>query len=323
MNTRVFKKAILALDPFESELRLNVNAVKEIRHWIKDFKTSLEAVYVIRVNKSGINDDKNICAAEQALRNMVDSYGFGCPVRIKVLKEHKSSQRNTALTLAKYAKKEKVDVIALSSHGRQGLSRVVMGSFAENVIMEASVPVVVLGNKVSKLTGMDTIIFPTDFSKASHDAFYNLLNQLKMSPAKIILLNSTALEAYYYDYGLISFAGYLPDRYWKERSEAVKKTSERWIKDAQKNKLDVKLVVDLSSVDKQSAIESAVDEHHANYVALAGTHTRGLITVLIKKRKFHLWVFGPNVTKSKAVPAHKVLGKTKSNAQVSFSQLEN
>ncbi len=42
------------------------------------------------------------------------------------------------------AKKEDVDVIILGTHGRSGISRLLMGSTAENVIRHASCPVLVV-----------------------------------------------------------------------------------------------------------------------------------------------------------------------------------
>jgi nucleotide-binding universal stress UspA family protein len=45
------------------------------------------------------------------------------------------------------ARKSKADVIVMGTHGRRGLSRMVMGSDAEGVVREANVPVLLVRGK--------------------------------------------------------------------------------------------------------------------------------------------------------------------------------
>ncbi len=46
--------------------------------------------------------------------------------------------------IVKFAKEEDVDLIIMATHGRSGLSHVLMGSVAEKVIQQSSVPVLVV-----------------------------------------------------------------------------------------------------------------------------------------------------------------------------------
>ncbi len=47
-------------------------------------------------------------------------------------------------TLVELADREKVDLIALGSHGRKGLSRLLVGSVAEGVMRESSCPTLII-----------------------------------------------------------------------------------------------------------------------------------------------------------------------------------
>ncbi|MFB6116965.1 universal stress protein [Halosegnis sp.] len=49
-----------------------------------------------------------------------------------------------ARTIVGFADEREVDEIVIGSHGRQGISRVLLGSVAENVVRRASVPVTVV-----------------------------------------------------------------------------------------------------------------------------------------------------------------------------------
>ncbi|MEZ4663771.1 MAG: universal stress protein [Caldilineaceae bacterium] len=49
-----------------------------------------------------------------------------------------------AETICTYAQNKKVDVIAMATHGRSGLSRMLMGSVAEEVVRTSPIPVLLL-----------------------------------------------------------------------------------------------------------------------------------------------------------------------------------
>ncbi len=51
---------------------------------------------------------------------------------------------NPAVAIAKYARDNDIDMIAMGSHGRTGLKRVLMGSVAEVVVRQADCPVLVI-----------------------------------------------------------------------------------------------------------------------------------------------------------------------------------
>ncbi len=51
------------------------------------------------------------------------------------------------LEICRVAEQEKADVIIMGSHGRTGLSHVLLGSVAERVVRHASCPVLVVGKK--------------------------------------------------------------------------------------------------------------------------------------------------------------------------------
>ncbi len=71
--------------------------------------------------------------------------------------------------LNKVAEEQFIDLIILGSHGRQGVSYLLQGSVAENVIRSCACPVMTLGPHAQGVSGNSnkTIIYITDFSKES------------------------------------------------------------------------------------------------------------------------------------------------------------
>ncbi|HET8541291.1 MAG TPA: universal stress protein [Anaeromyxobacter sp.] len=64
------------------------------------------------------------------------------PVRARVL------LGDPAVEIARFADEEGIDLVVLGTHGRTGLSRLVLGSVAERVLRRAPVPVLVIRDHV-------------------------------------------------------------------------------------------------------------------------------------------------------------------------------
>ncbi len=89
--------------------------------------------------------------------------------------------------------KNRIDLIVLGTHGRTGLSRLAMGSVAEEIYRRANCPVLCVGPKVPHKSQhapeFRRILFPTDFSEASKSALPYALTLAEETEAQLILLH--------------------------------------------------------------------------------------------------------------------------------------
>ena len=76
-----------------------------------------------------------------ALRGMLQQVK---PHDASVTCEHRFVQGDPASQIVELATKEQADLIVMSSHGRTGLGRLIMGSVAESVLRQAACPVLVV-----------------------------------------------------------------------------------------------------------------------------------------------------------------------------------
>lgn len=90
-----------------------------------------------------------------------------------------------------------VDLIILGTHGKHGLSKLVLGSAAEQIFRKASCPVLTVGPHVGRpSTGsalFKQIIFATDFSAGSLRALPYALSLAEESQSHLILLHVVPL----------------------------------------------------------------------------------------------------------------------------------
>lgn len=97
-------------------------------------------------------------------------------------------------------KKNKIDLVVMATHGRQGLKKLVMGSEAEKIYRRATCPVLTIGPQVPPMSDLNwklrTILFPTDGSETSLKALPYALSLAEENQANLIFLRIMPL-AYY------------------------------------------------------------------------------------------------------------------------------
>lgn len=92
-----------------------------------------------------------------------------------VLATPTSNAREEAHALVSYAKSVGASLIVVSSHGRKGAKRWLLGSFAETLSLQSEVPLFVVHPRAKVPPRYRSILFPTDFSDSSHAAFLRVI----------------------------------------------------------------------------------------------------------------------------------------------------
>lgn len=94
--------------------------------------------------------------------------------------------------MASYALQTSTDMILVGSHGREGMKRFFLGSFAESLLMQSEVPVCIVGSQIQQLAPIKNILFPTDFGEHSKQNFRHVLNMAQDLRADITLIHAIA-----------------------------------------------------------------------------------------------------------------------------------
>lgn len=98
--------------------------------------------------------------------------------------------------LSKLIREKEIDLVVCGTHGRTGISKIVMGSVAEEVYRHAPCPVLTIGPNVvgepESLGDIHTILYSTDFSPESLAAVPYAVSLAQESQARLYLLHVTA-----------------------------------------------------------------------------------------------------------------------------------
>jgi nucleotide-binding universal stress UspA family protein len=88
-----------------------------------------------------------------------------------------------------------IDLIVAGTHGRTGVSKLLMGSIAEQIFRQAPCPVLTVGPNVSgepgSIADIHEILYPTDFSSESLQAFPYAISLAQENQSRLYLLHVT------------------------------------------------------------------------------------------------------------------------------------
>lgn len=190
-------RIIWALDAFEDNKELNQKMADFLSHVYNTTQAEIEPLYLLRENEivlptyevpAWITDHSR--TAETLFKEVLNDYNLPFLAPEKVIPHAAQSHSGTAEVLSQYAQRTKADMIVVGSHGRQGIQRFILGSFAESLLLQASVPVCVVGAQSHKTQSPKNILFPTEFGDHSKENFRHVLKLAKDLKASITLLHA-------------------------------------------------------------------------------------------------------------------------------------
>ncbi len=103
------------------------------------------------------------------------------------------------------AEKKSVSLIAMSTHGRSGMSRWVLGSITDKVLHATTKPLLVVRSQepqvLSGKVRLNTVIVPLDGSELAEQVLPHVVGLARALDAKVMLLRVTASPADYHPLG--------------------------------------------------------------------------------------------------------------------------
>lgn len=126
-------------------------------------------------------------AEERELSDLVRRSASGSETSVAIVSGHPATQ------IVEQAERLGADLIALGTHGRTGFKRLVLGSVAERVLRQSSVPVLTLRKEDAaegdRVANIRNVLCPTDFSGSAQAALELAVEVSKRRDAKLHLLH--------------------------------------------------------------------------------------------------------------------------------------
>lgn len=246
------QKVVWAIDPFEEGSETRSRVIATLQKLSKQ-GAEIEPVYVLSPDEYDLNVQFNSSWLKQlrlSAQKVLDQYlkkvlieGLLPP---QVIIEKRPSLSRAVQALVGHAVGSGADLIAAGTHARGGLPRFFLGSFAETLLLQSKVPVLVIGPH-SKSPKFKQILFATDFGRSAEAAFSRVKALAKTHQSKVTLFYAVphpfepAIQSgiYLLGGGMIAFPDFVSSNQEKKR-----KIAERFAAQAKKEGIEVEVVFD-------------------------------------------------------------------------------
>lgn len=212
------KKIIWSIDAFEEKEDLQEKAARVLGVFQNKTYAQIEPVFVLGSTEMNWPVDYStewMREFQQNLRVHLEEVllttGFPHILTPKILVEPLASTAAAVETLLDYANKQHADMIIVSSHGRKGLDRFFLGSFAETLLVHSAVPVLVIGAGIKMEPQFSKILFPTEFGDYAREVFRRTVSAAKQMNASVTIYHAVPMPA-----RIVMDSGYYPSLYGVE-----------------------------------------------------------------------------------------------------------
>jgi nucleotide-binding universal stress UspA family protein len=275
-------KVVWAVDPFEEHGVSQAHASALIRCLQLKSGANVQPVHVLKSGELNASVElegpiarwasQYAPAAERAFVQRLEQTGLRGLKRPKILFQTASSTSRSADALDLFAQELGADLIVVGSHGRTGMSRLLLGSFAETLLMRASVPVIVAGPRMNGDCSLDEILFPTDFGPLAKATFRRVVALARAFGSRVLIYHAIPQPAdpiYQADVYMLGSPWLPTNEYVGYELERQRRRADKWARWARNQGVICESLLDTETVNIAESVVALVRRRGSGLVALA------------------------------------------------------
>lgn len=194
MKSVFFGKIVWAVDVLESR-GIQTHALSTLGALTRLTDARIEPVYVLSAPYSDSDSEMKKdfeeaykALAEKRMAELSSNSALANLAPGKVLFNHTGTTRSDVKAVIDYAMTSEADAIVVTTHGRTGLSRFFLGSFAETLAVTSSIPVIAINPATKVRERISKILIPTTFLPRYRESFERVVALAKALDAEVTLL---------------------------------------------------------------------------------------------------------------------------------------
>ena len=267
-------KVIWAVDPFAPDRKMQFTTFRILAEFTKALDSSIEPVAVLtpdqlRVPRSVFKQKRKAyqLEAETLLESWVRHLDHPRLSKPVLLLQDAFFARPSVDALLQYARRKNAGLIGLGTHAKPALAKLIVGSFAEAMVLKSSTPLLLVNPRSRVLSQIRRILFATDFSQASRKALLRLIPIAKKQRAEIIVY-------YKFDYVIMDTVAAMrlnPEysHYLESDLQTKLIAGEHWAQIARDAGVKASLILDESPAFVSEGILKASQKNRTDIIALA------------------------------------------------------
>jgi nucleotide-binding universal stress UspA family protein len=310
MHEQELQKILWAVDPLAEDRKLQEKCVSVLKMFSKHTRCSIEPVYVLSPDELKLSQrffpakvGEFRLEAEKRLALFLKKVKIPSLRQATVLVSSDLSLRSAVHTLVGYARDQHADLIIANTLARRGVSRFLLGSFAETLAMQSDIPLLLVSPKARFTGAFREILFPTDFSDGSKQALSSVAAFASEVGAKITLFHQ--LE-YLTQFTLDQFgAAPMYTQYMAQDTARRETTAREWAQELKDMGIKTEIVINKKGAFIADAILSTAKKRNTPLLAMvskAGPVTSVLLGSVTRQVLRHascpVWIVHPKTYKA-------------------------
>ncbi len=273
------RKLLWAVDPY-SERTLQTKMASTLKGVFRSMPVPTDLVYILSEGHNEISlskyphwEEVDESEVKTRLRKISMTLG-GAPGKAHILRVKSRSTRDAVAALLRLASREKAGAIAVATHGRKGVDRFFLGSFAETLMMQSHVPLLAINPSVHHLRKVSRLLYATDLSLKSRKITPLVLDLAKQFDCPVTVFHKLL------EYKLVPPPGFVLRNLMDQLKEETTKKAGLFLKHASARGIPTELVLEESSPDLVSAIVKQAGREKSSLLVLEARRGRMASLVL-------------------------------------------
>jgi nucleotide-binding universal stress UspA family protein len=182
MKRNILKKIVWAANPFDENPTMQASMLSLFRNLRMGRGFTVEPVYV------GTAENKRY--ATDKLRSRFSSRLPATILKPRVIESDSNSIRSAVDSLLKYCRANKISAIAVATHARKGFPRLMLGSFAESLLLSSPIPLIFVNPHQKPPRSIKKILYPCDLTKGARKGFMKAVGLAQELEASVEIFSS-------------------------------------------------------------------------------------------------------------------------------------
>jgi nucleotide-binding universal stress UspA family protein len=277
---------VWAIDPFTSDPNLQLHMAPVLRGITMGGGAQIDPVSVLLPDQFDTSSGKFLESSGELVTNARKNVtrwiraaklpSLGEPT---FLSQKSHSTRQAVKKLIEHAIATDADIIAVSTHASKGAARIILGSFAETLILQSPLPVLV-SNPTLRFSGkIKRILFPTDLTEKSREVFSRVLELAKKWNARVLIWHKPQ-----YLFPELAYPFIVPvvaTETVKELEKQVRDEAQAWVETAGSRGVLAEFHVDRKAGDIAKTLLKTANKLHRDTVVVMASQSGALASMLL------------------------------------------
>ena len=275
---------VWAVDPFEEVGELRESQLNAVRLLAKRPGARVIPLYLFSPHELDLSPEfaplvtyQYEPAAERALEAIVGSLKIQNVEKPRLISHETASRTQAVDHLIREARKLNADLILVGTHGRKGIERWILGSFAETLLFRSDIPTLMVSANPFWDNGFKRILFPTDLGDYSRSLFHEAVVTAKAWDSELVLFHSlpNPIEPIFQSGVFLLGGAWTPvHAYFSEDAVQRRKKVEAWAEWAYDQGVKISAVVEERGGAVSGAIQRIVQDQNIGLIMIAAQSSR-------------------------------------------------